>query len=304
MTPQAAVARSYGAAGLREATRAAWAAGAAPVPLGRTTKRPVVRGWLDGGWARGDDFDEFWSRFSDLRPGSVGVVPAQLGACVLDIDVKGGERGLESWAARVGRCRGLHVAETDSGGFHVWAALPAEGLRGNFNGHGTYGGIDYRCARGQVKVWPGRTVWRWSEHGFEDCSDLVAEMFDAMPARKRERAEAAARRSADRALAPAPVGPEMSLGDRLLALRPAVDWVVEWSPTGHTVRPDGGEYRMFCPMHHQTTKSPALTFTAAYGGWCCHGSCDDTGDLVALFAHIEGLSIPDACRELHRRYLR
>lgn len=142
---------------------AAWliSAGLRPVPL-RTDKRPLGKGWLKRPVGYGV--------LDECAPNgpatAVGVVPGP-GFVVVDVDVKDGKKGKESWMA-LKAPKPRHAVATPSGGRHFWfAARPATG---DCLAVGRYGGLDVRHNTGFVQVHLGGLV-RWPADEF----DLVPE---------------------------------------------------------------------------------------------------------------------------------
>lgn len=116
----------------------------------RATKRLKVKAPLtaNGFKDRTADLREverWWKKWPNAL---VGLVPGDVGAAVIDLDVKGKHNGVDAFRALVLHWRDLPAVLTPSGGEHIWVAAPAGELG---NGAGSLPkGIDIRCDHGYV----------------------------------------------------------------------------------------------------------------------------------------------------------
>lgn len=121
---------------------------------------------------------------------------AVTGVVVIDADVKNGGRGIENLRAlesTLGELPTSHVVRTQSGGLHVYAAHPGEGVRVKCSAGKIVRGVDIRGDGGQALLPPSKG-YRWIS-GPESASPLRP-LPPAWLARLTS--EAVADRSADR----------------------------------------------------------------------------------------------------------
>mgnify|MGYP000877978340 CR=1 FL=1 len=97
----------------------------------RSTDEKVIRGW--------------WKKWPDAL---AGVVPGDVGAVVIDLDIKKGVDGVAAFRELVADWREYPAMRTPSGGEHIWMAAPKCEL-GNARG-ALPKGIDVRCDHGYV----------------------------------------------------------------------------------------------------------------------------------------------------------
>lgn len=97
----------------------------------RSTDEKVIRGW--------------WKKWPDAL---AGVVPGDVGAVVIDLDIKKGVDGVAAFRELVPDYEDFPAMRTPSGGEHIWMAAP-KGELGNARG-ALPKGIDVRCDHGYV----------------------------------------------------------------------------------------------------------------------------------------------------------
>jgi putative DNA primase/helicase len=109
-------------------------------------KQPTTaHGWHDAS-ANAEQIRAWWHRWPRAN---VGIAPGASGLVVIDVDVKDGSQGLETWRdlvqAHGGALEATLCVETPSGGLHFYFARPAEALQDGTNALGP--GIDVIAGR-------------------------------------------------------------------------------------------------------------------------------------------------------------
>lgn len=91
------------------------------IPVNATTKRPLIEGWQNAASLNPEQIRDWWAFEPTAMPG---IVPGLSGCFVLDVDVKGDKKGMESLAA-IEAATGFEAWEvpqqtTRSGGLHLF----------------------------------------------------------------------------------------------------------------------------------------------------------------------------------------
>ncbi len=66
-----------------------------------------------------------------------------------------------------------------------------------------------------------------------------------------------------------------------------------------SLKQSGARWKGNCPFHNE--RSPSFFFQPDKGLWHCFGACQEGGDIITFVRKLEGLSFPEALRELARR---
>lgn len=66
-----------------------------------------------------------------------------------------------------------------------------------------------------------------------------------------------------------------------------------------SLKQSGARWKGNCPFHNE--RSPSFFFQPDKGLWHCFGACQEGGDIITFVMKLEGLSFPEALRELARR---
>jgi DNA primase len=84
--------------------------------------------------------------------------------------------------------------------------------------------------------------------------------------------------------------------DRIKAALDPLSVVREAVPS---LKQSGSRWKGNCPFHNERT--PSFYFQPEKGLWHCFGACQEGGDILAFVMKLEGLSFPEALRELAHR---
>jgi DNA primase len=66
-----------------------------------------------------------------------------------------------------------------------------------------------------------------------------------------------------------------------------------------SLKQSGSRWKGNCPFHNERT--PSFYFQPDKGLWHCFGACQEGGDIIKFVMKLEGISFPEALRELARR---
>lgn len=103
-------------------------------------KQPLVKGWLEGNRRPRDQWNGTWPAAANAE----GVIPADLGCVVIDLDL---HQGVDETI--LAELPDTYTVRTPSGGGHLWYATDQK-----FNNSKPWPGVDIRCAQGFVPL-PG-----------------------------------------------------------------------------------------------------------------------------------------------------
>jgi DNA primase len=84
--------------------------------------------------------------------------------------------------------------------------------------------------------------------------------------------------------------------DRIKAALDPLEVVRDAVPS---LKQSGARWKGNCPFHNERT--PSFFFSPDKGLWHCFGACQEGGDIIKFVMKLEGLSFPEALRELARR---
>ncbi len=87
--------------------------------------------------------------------------------------------------------------------------------------------------------------------------------------------------------------------DTLERIKSALDPLAVVREAVPSLKQSGSRWKGNCPFHNERT--PSFYFQPDKGLWHCFGACQEGGDILKFVMKLEGLSFPEALRELARR---
>ncbi|HMU76131.1 MAG TPA: CHC2 zinc finger domain-containing protein, partial [Elusimicrobiota bacterium] len=87
--------------------------------------------------------------------------------------------------------------------------------------------------------------------------------------------------------------------DALERIKSALDPLAVVREAVPSLKQSGSRWKGNCPFHNERT--PSFYFQPDKGLWHCFGACQEGGDILKFVMKLEGLSFPEALRELARR---
>ena len=87
--------------------------------------------------------------------------------------------------------------------------------------------------------------------------------------------------------------------DTLERIKAALDPLEVVREAVPSLKQSGVRWKGNCPFHNERT--PSFYFKPEKGVWHCLGACQEGGDILAFVMKLEGLSFPEALRELAHR---
>lgn len=87
--------------------------------------------------------------------------------------------------------------------------------------------------------------------------------------------------------------------DTLDRIKVALDPLAVVREAVPSLKQSGSRWKGNCPFHNERT--PSFYFQPEKGLWHCFGACQEGGDIVSFVMRLEGLTFPEALRELARR---
>lgn len=149
----------------------------------KKTKAPLTQRGFRDRTSDANAVARWWKRWPDAL---IGLVPGDIDAVVIDLDVKDGRDGVSAFRQMEANWRDWPATRTLSGGEHVWAAKPSNAAIGNATG-GLSAGIDIRCDRGYVCLGRAEDGREYEDLGgvFETLIDPEGR-FPALPATVRD----------------------------------------------------------------------------------------------------------------------
>ncbi|MBK7688208.1 MAG: hypothetical protein IPJ35_04240 [Elusimicrobia bacterium] len=87
--------------------------------------------------------------------------------------------------------------------------------------------------------------------------------------------------------------------DTLERIKAALDPLEVVREAVPSLKQSGVRWKGNCPFHNERT--PSFYFQPEKGLWHCFGACQEGGDILAFVMKLEGLSFPEALRELAHR---
>lgn len=87
--------------------------------------------------------------------------------------------------------------------------------------------------------------------------------------------------------------------DTLERIKSALDPLAVVRDAVPSLKQSGSRWKGNCPFHNERT--PSFYFQPEKGLWHCFGACQEGGDILKFVMKLEGISFPEALRELARR---
>jgi DNA primase len=87
--------------------------------------------------------------------------------------------------------------------------------------------------------------------------------------------------------------------DTLERIKSALDPLAVVRDAVPSLKQSGSRWKGNCPFHNERT--PSFYFQPDKGLWHCFGACQEGGDILKFVMKLEGISFPEALRELARR---
>jgi DNA primase len=87
--------------------------------------------------------------------------------------------------------------------------------------------------------------------------------------------------------------------DTLERIKSALDPLTVVRDAVPSLKQSGPRWKGNCPFHNERT--PSFYFQPDKGLWHCFGACQEGGDIIKFVMKLEGVSFPEALRELARR---